>query len=157
MIERNNDATREGRRKESGAGAASKYPFGHAQGRREQILRRLSSKDSQMGSMELGSVHLYSLCWNSSKSLVYTSLRYMNTLCLTISVVLWPTIKWNNLFVQNMNRKGLVLFTAWYMLNGFVYPRIDVNDLPKPGQPSTKKKASNAALTSVCKLLAFSS
>ncbi|KAK6043543.1 putative GTP-ase activating protein [Cooperia oncophora] len=44
-----------------------------------------------------------------------------------------------------------------YMLNGFVYPRIDVNDLPKPGQPSTKKKASNAALTSVCKLLAFSS
>ncbi|KAK5977184.1 Stromal membrane-associated protein 2 [Trichostrongylus colubriformis] len=35
-----------------------------------------------------------------------------------------------------------------YMLNGFVYPRVDVNDLPKPGQTSTKKKTTNASLTS---------
>lgn len=28
-----------------------------------------------------------------------------------------------------------------YMLSGFVYPRVDVNDLPKPGQPASKLKA----------------
>ncbi|KAK6029108.1 hypothetical protein OSTOST_04786 [Ostertagia ostertagi] len=35
-----------------------------------------------------------------------------------------------------------------YILNGFVYPRVDVNDLPKPGQPSTKKKTTSSGLTS---------
>ncbi|VDO40664.1 unnamed protein product [Haemonchus placei] len=35
-----------------------------------------------------------------------------------------------------------------YMLNGFVYPRVDVNDLPKPGQINIKKKVPSAALTS---------
>ncbi|KAJ1362323.1 hypothetical protein KIN20_021847 [Parelaphostrongylus tenuis] len=31
-----------------------------------------------------------------------------------------------------------------YMLNGFVYPRIDINDLPKPGQVITKQKSAAA-------------
>ncbi|KHJ78734.1 putative GTP-ase activating protein [Oesophagostomum dentatum] len=31
-----------------------------------------------------------------------------------------------------------------YMLPNFVYPRVDANDLPKPGQPVTKQKTSTA-------------
>lgn len=32
-----------------------------------------------------------------------------------------------------------------YMLNGFVYPQVDINDLPKPGQAATKKKGAAQA------------
>ncbi|EPB77625.1 hypothetical protein ANCCEY_03297 [Ancylostoma ceylanicum] len=36
-----------------------------------------------------------------------------------------------------------------YMLPNFVYPRVDVNDLPKPGQPITKHKTTaTTSLTS---------